>query len=243
MGQGFIFLLWLHTMRLTKLPYACFQLIFLGVIFEPRFVAHAAYNVSERVMNRYTYMRPFSQIGAATIVRDNALYTMGGLSQYVNTTKPTSNFVGFQLNQLNGNIETEAIDQYNTPKLAYGQAVLLPDNDRVLLFGGKNEDKWDENSTLLVHEYRFSTSMWQQLNVTAANNATNNGTVPRNTHRHTATLAPNGKIYIYGGLVPGTITRWFIYVWEYDPATGRFTEFPMDYRPVSTVSLTGVALP
>ncbi|KAJ8661977.1 hypothetical protein O0I10_002308 [Lichtheimia ornata] len=187
-------------------------------------------------------MRPFSQIGAATFVRDNVLYTIGGLSQYYNTTKPNNHFVGFHLNQLNGDIETDVPTSRDCPELAYGQAVLLPDNDRVLLFGGKNEDLWDENTTLLVHEYRFSTSMWQQLNVSAANNATNNGTVPRNTHRHTATLAPNGKVYIYGGLVPGTITRWFIHVWEYDPDTGRFTEFPIDYDPVGTVSLTSIAL-
>ncbi|KAI7886969.1 hypothetical protein K492DRAFT_202912 [Lichtheimia hyalospora FSU 10163] len=186
-------------------------------------------------------MRPFSQIGAATFVRDNVLYTFGGLSQYVNTTKPTNNLVGFQLNLQNGYIDTDRPLMRSGPSLAYSQAVLLPDNDRVLLFGGKNETV-DENSTLLVYEYRFSNPEWYQLNVTVANNATN-GTVPRNRHRHTATLAPNGKIYIYGGQVPGSITRFFLHMWEYDPSTGLFTEIPIDYHPVSTVSLTGVPLP
>ena len=229
-------------MRLTKLSYAYFHFILLVVIFDPHFFAHAVYNVSERVMLGYTYMRPFSQIGAATFVRDNVLYTLGGLSQYFNTTEPTNNFVGFQLNQQNGDIDTDKSTVRSSPRLAYAQAVLLPDNDRVLLFGGKNEETVDQNSTLVVYEYRFSNPGWNQLNVTVANNATN-GTVPENRHRHTATLAPNGKIYIYGGQVPGSIRRFFIHIWEYDPSTGLFTEIPIDYDPVSTVSLTGIPLP
>lgn len=206
-------------MILTRLPYAFFHLILLAVTFDLQFFAHAVYNVSETENLKYTYMRPFSQIGAATFVRDNVLYTISGLTQYFNTTLPTRNFIGFHLNKQTGIIETDAVSSI-APAMAYGQAVLLPDNDRVLLFGGRNEDIWDDNSTLVVYEYRFSDPVWQLLNVTAANNGTNNGTVPRNRHRHTATLAPNGKVYIYGGKVPGTISRYFIDLWEYDPTTG-----------------------
>lgn len=126
--------------------------------------------------------------------------------------------------------------------VAYAQAVLLPDNDRVLMFGGNNDEILDNNSTLLVHEYRFTTGVWQVLNVTAPSNATN-GTVPQNRYKHTATLAPNGKIYIYGGKVPGTTTNFFADYWEYDPSIGRFTQIPIDHNPSDTTQLTAVTLP
>lgn len=210
-------------------------------IFDTSFLVHAVYNVSEDVLNAYPFVRPFSQMGSATFVRDDILYTVGGLSQYLNMSKPTTNFFAFQLNKQNGIIEPARLPS-GMLAVAYAQAVLLPDNDRVLMFGGNNDEILDNNSTLLVHEYRFTTGVWQVLNVTAPSNATN-GTVPQNRYKHTATLAPNGKIYIYGGKVPGTTTNFFADYWEYDPSIGRFTQIPIDHNPSDTTQLTAVTLP
>lgn len=216
-----------------------YLLLFLTTVFDTYSFVKAAYNLSEDVENAYTYIRPFSQMGSATFVRDDILYTVGGLSQYLNMTQPTNNFIAFQLSQKNGMIEPVQLPG-GMLAVAYAQAVLLPDKDRVLMFGGNNE-MLENNSTLLVHEYRFSTGVWQVLNVTAANNATN-GMVPQNRYKHTATLSSNGKIYIYGGQVPGTATEFFFDFWEYDPSMGRFTEIPIDHDPSDTTQPTAVAL-
>ncbi|KAI7885888.1 hypothetical protein K492DRAFT_203691 [Lichtheimia hyalospora FSU 10163] len=157
-------------------------------------------------------------------------------------SKPTTNFFGFQLNQQNGTIEPVRMPGGGIPAVAYAQAVLLPDNDHVLMFGGNNDEMLDNNSTLLVQEYQFTTGVWQVLNVTAPSNATN-GTVPQNRYKHTATLSPNGKIYIYGGQIPGTTTNYFFDFWEYDPSTGRFTEIPIDHDTSGTTQVTAVTLP
>lgn len=225
---------------------ACWAYIYLltTTIFGKSLVVHAAYNVSMRVVNAYAYIRPFSQMGSASFVRDDVLYTIGGLSQQENMTKPTYNFIGFHLNQQNGTVWPDRyLPSVGMPGVAYAQAVLLPDNDRVLLFGGYNDDLLDKNRTLLVYEFRFGTRAWRALKVTAAYNATKNGTVPKNRYKHTATLATNGKIYIYGGQIPGTTTRFFVDFWEYDPVTGRFTEVPINHEPMSTIQITAVALP
>lgn len=212
-------------------------------LFSTTTFVHAAYSVSENTENMYYAMRPFSQIGSATFVRDDVLYTIGGLSQHENMTKPTTNFIGFHINQQNGTIFPDPyLATGSMPGVAYAQAVLLPDNDQVLMFGGNNDDMLGNNGSLIVREYRFRTDTWRELNVTVINNATN-GAVPQNRYKHTATLAPNGKIYIYGGKVPGTTTEFFVDFWEYDPATGRFTEIPTNYDALSTIQLTAIMLP
>ncbi|CDH56509.1 predicted protein [Lichtheimia corymbifera JMRC:FSU:9682] len=200
---------------------------------------HAAYNLSEDIELGFPSVRPFSQVGAATFVRDDVLYTIGGISQYVNMTQPTTNFIAFHLSRQDGTIMPNPfLGMGGMPGLAYAQAVLLPDNDRVLMFGGNNDDMLDNNGTLVVREYRFSTEMWRELNVTAAN-----GTLPQNRYKHTATLAPNGKIYIYGGQVPGSPTEFFIDFWEYDPVMNRFTEIQIDHNPLSTIQPAAIMLP
>ena len=212
-------------------------------ILDPCLLVYAAYNVSEDVLNAYPFIRPFSQIGSATFLRNDILNTVGGLSQYLNMSKPTTNFFGFELNKRNGTIEPIRMPGGSgIPAVAYAQAVLLPDNDHVLMFGGNNDEMLDNNSTLLVQEYQFTAGVWQVLNVTASSNATN-GTVPQNRYKHTATLSPNGKVYIYGGQIPGTTTDFYSDFWEYDPSTGRFTEIPIDPDTSGTTQVTAVTLP
>lgn len=195
-----VYISFFHHVKML-LPYIVWAYLYLSsvTIFDTSMLVYAAYNVSESVINKYSFIRPFSQIGAATFVRDDVFYTMGGLSQYLNRTMPTTNFVAFQLNQQTGDIEVAAASRM-VPQFAYGQAVLLADNDRVLIFGGYTGELTDKNRTLVVQEYQFSVSDLRTLNVTAANNATN-GRVPMNRYKHTATLAPNGKVYIYGGQI------------------------------------------
>ncbi|KAI7879283.1 galactose oxidase [Lichtheimia hyalospora FSU 10163] len=207
-------------------------------------VVDGAYNVSEQVRNPMTSIMSMSRRGAATFVRNDILYTVGGERQGY------SSFGGeawaFSINEGNGTVNANtaiSYSAYTTHPVMYAQAVLLPDNDRVLLFGGSNSTILPEgqNGTLFFREYRFSTDKWVSLNVTSS---TLNGPLPTNRYKFTATLASNGRIYIFGGRVPLT-AREIRDLWEYDPTNGHFTEIPLnDTRtPYLISSISAIALP
>ena len=203
-------------------------------------VVDGAYNVSEQVRNPVSSIMSMSRRGAATFVRNDILYTVGGERQGYTT------FAGevwaFSINEGNGTVNANTPIAYTHP-IIYAQAVLLPDNDRVLVFGGSNSTTSPEgqNGTLFFQEYRFSTDKWEPLNVTSS---TLNGPLPTNRYKFTATLAPNGRIYIFGGRVPPT-AREIRDLWEYDPTNGHFTEIPLNgtRTPYLMSSISAIALP
>ncbi|KAI7886971.1 hypothetical protein K492DRAFT_202913 [Lichtheimia hyalospora FSU 10163] len=203
-------------------------------------VVDGAYNVSEQVRNPVSSIMSMSRRGAATFVRNNILYTVGGERQ--GYTSLGGEVWAFSINEGNGTVNANTEIAYTQP-ITYAQAVLLPDNDRVLLFGGSNSTIFPEgqNGTLFFQEYRFSTDNWEPLNVTSS---TLNGPLPTNRYKFTATLASNGRIYIFGGRVPPT-ARELRDLWEYDPTNGHFTEIPLnDTRtPYLISSISAIALP
>lgn len=218
-------------------------MIIFSFILAASMVVDGAYNVSEQVRNVYT-ATSMSRRGAATFVRNDILYTVGGERQGYKATDGTiinGEVWAFSINEGNGTVNAD-YPGYTQP-IIYAQAILLPDNDRVLLFGGSNSTVIPDgqNGTLFFQEYRFSTDEWRQLPVISS---APNGTLPSNRYKSTATLAPNGKVYLYGGAIPPT-SAGLRDLWEYDPSTERFTEIPLNNALIShsTTSLSAVALP
>ncbi|KAF7730680.1 hypothetical protein EC973_001629 [Apophysomyces ossiformis] len=150
----------------------------------------------------------------ASIVRENILYRYGGVTRtselYTNAFTQTSV-------SDNGSLSFSYVKQVNQgPLCSLCQAVLLPDNQTMLVLGGINPIK--RNSSMMAYMYRFDNASWSPAPVLS-----DNGTLPYNRKFFTATLAPNGKVYIYGGIrtlshvhEPSKPLNDF---WSYDPVS------------------------
>ncbi|KAI8139887.1 hypothetical protein BJV82DRAFT_659618 [Fennellomyces sp. T-0311] len=137
---------------------------------------------------------------AATFVRNNTLYVWGGRSRDGNAL---FSFDAFSIDANNGQLNYDTVDynKYATPwfHTAGSAAVLLPDNNRVLFFGGDRAPPEGgpfsvQTGEMHVVQFDFTSGNWTFPEI-----ANSNGTIPRNIESPTATLAPNGKIYIAGG--------------------------------------------
>lgn len=171
------------------------------------------------------------RLGAATFVLNNTLYTYGGEGRGINAT---SNFVSVAFSANDGSIVYNPVQvAQQGPSVAYSQAVLLPDNDTVLLFGGSSSPPATNGSEILFYQFRFSTRAWTPglINGTA---------VPPNRMYFTATLASNGLVYIYGGA--GAVQTALNDFWSYNPATGEFVNLTAPGQP-ALYGYNAVALP
>ncbi|KAF7725488.1 hypothetical protein EC973_009588 [Apophysomyces ossiformis] len=174
--------------------------------------------------------------GAASVVRGNVVYRYGGVNReqapYTNTFTQTS-LLG------NGALSFQFVKQNNSgPLCSFSQAVLLPDNQTMLLLGGDNPVT--ANASLMAYRYRFDTASWSPAPILA-----DNGTLPVNRKRFTATLAPNGKVYIYGGVqtlsdAAAANIKVLNDFWSYDPVSGQFRSLTQQGQP-AMYSHVGIA--
>ena len=189
------------------------------------------YNVSYDFQNpeRLPY-----RIEAATFVRDNTLYSYGGRKR---DGEMMNSFDGFYLDSDTGELVHKIIGIEDTPASAGSAAVLLPDNNKVLFFGGNQSTSADslQNGSMLVMEYDFATGAWTARPVFSGN------ALPTNTESPTAALAPNGNVYIYGGAYTNSTEDIELrmatgVMWVYDPKTNLFSSVEVS-RDVSEAFL------
>ncbi|KAI9495623.1 hypothetical protein BDB00DRAFT_812680 [Zychaea mexicana] len=163
---------------------------------------------------------------AASFVRGRAMYIYGGEGR--GNDSATNDFFSLSFNAENGDLIYEQVpvaSEDKGPRIAGGRAVILPDNNTVLLFGGYAP--YNENITavhLLCYQYTFDNQVWAPIPVNAT------GEIPEGapelpTHResHTATLGADGLVYIYGGIRSIRDTALVGDFWAYDPSTRLFS--------------------
>ncbi|KAG0187212.1 hypothetical protein DFQ28_006712 [Apophysomyces sp. BC1034] len=186
-------------------------------------MASGAYVVDSNMVENM----PFQE-GTATIVRDNAIYRYGGLNRA--SSVPTNTFTRTALLST-GMIDFGYVAQKNPgPPCSFCQGVLLPDNQTMLVLGGDNP-YLAANATLLAYVYHFGNSTWSPVVPVS-----DNGTLPYNRRFFTATLAPNGKVYIYGGIptynAPASVSaNIFNDFWSYDYTSGQFRQLTQRGQP------------
>ncbi|KAI8139900.1 hypothetical protein BJV82DRAFT_672281 [Fennellomyces sp. T-0311] len=223
----------------TRTPYTLliFYLVCTSIITD---VALGDYNVSYDFRNpeRLPY-----RTEAASFVRDSTLYTWGGRGRGGGTM---NSFDGFYLDSNTGELVHTTIDSEEIPPSAGSAAVLLPNNNRVLFFGGDQSPSWGptsiQSASMYIFQYDFTTQTWTSL---VASNS--NESLPMNVESPTATLASNGKIYIYGGQYTNStepaIFRTAKIMWIYDPEINYFSSVSVARDVVDGLLGVPTALP
>ncbi|KAG2222612.1 hypothetical protein INT45_008731 [Circinella minor] len=166
----------------------------------------------------------------ASFVRNNTLYFWGGTASSSMSTDSyytvAPYFESVQLDANNGELTYSTVENSkNYTNYTIGaSAVLLPDNERVLFFGGfrGSEAVISEDELIYIEQYDFRTSMWTSLPVQLDPSVNQSIMPPRNRKQLSAALAPNEKIYLAGGrATPGPTSDYDI--WVYDLNTSSFT--------------------
>ncbi|KAI9276762.1 hypothetical protein BDA99DRAFT_584036 [Phascolomyces articulosus] len=199
--------------------------------------------------NMTTKIQVSSRSNAASFVRDEALYMYGGEGRGGNTATDDFVSITFNFSSPYGELIFNRIPMANpesAPKVAGARMVLLPDNNTVLLFGGFAPEHANITAMhLLCYQYTFDDQMWAPIPVNVTPSEISEGAPVLPTHRedHTATLATDGLVYIYGGVVSKenpTIVGDF---WSYNPSDKLFTRrelFSLD--PLVLFAHVGIAL-
>ncbi|KAL0095859.1 hypothetical protein F4703DRAFT_1767348 [Phycomyces blakesleeanus] len=133
-----------------------------------------------------------NRYATASFVRNNALYTYGGESSLFNTS---SFFTSMSLSPKDKSLIIETVPQSKPgPSCSYSAAVLLDDNQTVILFVGQAFNL-SANSSMPIYTYSFldPNPMWKEIKPVG------NALWPDIRIGFSATLAPNGKIYVFGG--------------------------------------------
>ncbi|KAI8148890.1 hypothetical protein BJV82DRAFT_663240 [Fennellomyces sp. T-0311] len=177
----------------------------------------------------------------ATFVRNGMMYIYGGI---VSRSALSTKFTSIAVSDQDGSLIYSDVPQANPIPMAYSQAVMLPDNNRLLMFGGYTNNLTLYTNKLLVYEYRFDQQTWREAPVLPHNNQT----FPVNRKEFTATLGSDGKVYIAGGfnLVSAfSGAGMFIMgdLWSYDPATGQFVDLSQPLLPNYMIGHSAIALP
>ncbi|KAI9277313.1 hypothetical protein BDA99DRAFT_532382 [Phascolomyces articulosus] len=205
---------------------------------------------------RNTYINPYRFFSSFFERNKDTMYVWGGIGRRSNERylDLVPLFQSIYLNPENGDIDFSTINDeifYNKTSQqsqnyekysSGGITILLPDNDRVLFFGGKRETnrKAQElgNITMNLEQYSFRTGNWTSLPVQVApqqqylrvNDDDDDDSQivvvsSKNRAFFGATLAANGKINISGGAPQGNVTDIYDF-WEYDPDLGMFSPIP-----------------
>ncbi|KAI9257369.1 hypothetical protein BDA99DRAFT_585167 [Phascolomyces articulosus] len=223
-------------------------IIYCILIFPSRVLGE--YDVSEEQLARIPY-----RYASASFARDGILYSYGGVTR---NASASTLFTSIAFDEVDGQVIYSDVTQlHGSPGAAYSEAVLLPDNNRVLLFGGRNmTDAGNDvssinNSTagsgiLRLYEYRFDTQNWTALPIQTSDKGSE---LPRNRKDFTATLsATNGKIYIHGGQDFQPETNGIVPTndsWVFDSTTYVFTRLTSalpDQSPSDLYGHSSVAL-
>lgn len=175
---------------------------------------------------------------SSVFMRDRMLYSYGGEERGVDAT---NDFSAFTFQASSGSLIYQNVSSTGGPHVANAVPILLPDNNTLLLIGGKYEQETGPiaNSTQLrVYRYTFDTNTWSAPEPAANGSAP----VPSNRRYHAANLAPNGLIYIYGGITTDSAQEYLNDFWSYNLTTGVFTNLTTPDIPVM-VEHAGIALP
>ncbi|KAI8137556.1 hypothetical protein BJV82DRAFT_661228 [Fennellomyces sp. T-0311] len=198
-------------------------------------VQKAVYNISDELRNplRYPYRRD-----AATFVRNNTLYFWGGEGRWSDKggiyRDVVTYFQAVRFNQQNGSLEYSFVqNSYNYTNFTVGAAaVLLPDSDRVLFFGGYSQRRRGvgENVPLYLSEYNFVDGTWRHPTVRSVAGAP----LPNNKGYMAATMGSDGLVYLVGRHYTGDldeITADTTAFWTFNPSTELFTPLNVSSPP------------
>ncbi|KAI9275481.1 hypothetical protein BDA99DRAFT_601110 [Phascolomyces articulosus] len=205
------------------------------IIFTP--TVSAAYNMTDEQIN----LLPGRSTGA-TFVRNDKMYIYGGV---VSRSVVSTQFTSISFNDEDGSLVYADVPQRNPVPMSFSQAVLLPDNNRVLFFGGITNNATLYTGKLLVYEYRFDQQTWQEASALPFNNAT----FPVNRKELTATLGSDGKVYIAGGFnlvsaFAGAGSYIMGDLWSYNPQNGQFVDLSQPLEPSKyMIGHSAIALP
>ena len=170
--------------------------------------------------------------------RDNMLYLYGGESR---SNKFMNTFSAVTFDNV-GALTCRSIPSQNGPQVADPQLVLLQDSQTVLMFGGiYNDTLYNESAPLRIYHYSFNDETWRPL--AATQSGADPTTLPLNRQHHTAVLATNGNVYIFGGAsdnMTGTLGI-LMDSWSYSPSTGQLTQ--LQPPPYGLLGHAGTALP
>ncbi|KAG2223608.1 hypothetical protein INT45_001690 [Circinella minor] len=203
----------------------------------PTSVVMAAYNMTNEQIN----ILPGRSSGA-TFVKDDKMYIYGGV---VSRSVVSTQFTSISINEKDGSLIYEDVPQINPIPMSYNQPILLPDNNRLLMFGGITDNATLYTGKLLVYEYRFDQKSWKEAPALPYKNAT----FPVNRKEFTATLGMDGKVYITGGYnLVSAFNGAGSYVmgdlWSYDPENGQFVDLSQPLEPGNyMIGHTAIALP
>ncbi|KAI9259676.1 hypothetical protein BDA99DRAFT_561094 [Phascolomyces articulosus] len=193
-------------------------ILLLNILFTYQ-VVESNYNVEDVLRSP---LKTAYRMTTASFVRNNTLYFWGGGGSIWTTTYSivAPYFESVRLDETNGNLVYSTVNNSKdyTNYSTGASAVLLDDNERVLFIGGAREpDKSiNESGSLYMEQYDFRTASWESLPVRLASSINQSIPTPRNRQQLGATLAPNGKVYIAGGLLTNNYTDDYD-IWEYDP--------------------------
>ncbi|KAI9019510.1 hypothetical protein CLU79DRAFT_238335, partial [Phycomyces nitens] len=172
----------------------------------------------------------------ATFTYNNKLYTFGGKTITAEISNMFSSISLSKEEDSKGQMIYEILPQsYPGPMSSYSQAAILQDNHTALLFTG-NVDFWlDSFNTMNTYTYDFRdpNPSWKELF------ATTNTATPRLRTDFTATMAPNGKFYIYGG-ADGWTGFILNELWSFDPIKleyANLTQNNITYRRSHTATV------
>ncbi|KAI9479521.1 hypothetical protein BDB00DRAFT_793208 [Zychaea mexicana] len=177
----------------------------------------------------------------ATFIRNDMMYIYGGI---VSRAALSTQFTSIAINDQDGSLVYSDVPQTIAVPMAYSQAVMLPDNNRLLMFGSYTDNATLYSGKLLVYDYRFDQRVWR----TAPALPYNNVTFPVNRKEYTATLGADGKVYIAGGYnlvsaMNGAGSFIMADIWSYDPNTGQFVDLSQSLLPNYMIGHTAIAIP
>ncbi|KAI9010838.1 hypothetical protein CLU79DRAFT_891175 [Phycomyces nitens] len=149
---------------------------------------------------------------------NNKLYAYGGRFDLESVS---NNFSSISLStepNSKGEVLYETVPQHTPgPLCTFSSIVILQDGHTALLVTGSDQANQNNGTIIRTYTYDFLNSAPSWKEVFAINNATG---PPIRLHIQLS-LAPNGKVYIYGGSEPETVYS-FNDLWSFDPITFEY---------------------
>ncbi|KAI8141483.1 hypothetical protein BJV82DRAFT_619362 [Fennellomyces sp. T-0311] len=160
---------------------------------------------------------------AASFVLDNRMYFYGGEGRGADNATRDFFSVGFDGNGVL-NYRPVPISADPGPRVAGARAVILPDNNTVLLFGGFAPDFSSTTETqLLSYQYTFDDQVWAPIPLNVTGDLAGGPALPTHRESHSVTLGSDGLVYIFGGIRSVQDPTLVGDFWAYDPNTRLFS--------------------
>ena len=152
--------------------------------------------------------------GMVSVNRNDTIIYYGG----ENATSPYTNQMYALSNIISGSPTFSQVPQTSPgPYILYGQAVLSPTGQNMMLVGGANP-AFASNATLPIFQFDFTTNAWS-TGQTAGNAA--GAAMPQTRMMFSASYV-NKKLYVYGGVTTDNL-GYFNDFWSLDLTTTPYT--------------------